>query len=295
MISDVVHLGYKQCYTSSSHRAYLQAYRRVRLLEGTRLPNSGRLEARMGRASQGAAVVMEADDAVASRHMSLHQIYAYKMHIYIYIFYGFFDMHIYAHVYTYDRLCIRAFFDAEYYIICCACVNRYYTSGYGFTDLIEIRVRAADPLLQGPLHPLEESQRHVLWQVRWRQTTEFDLFGIRNDIKDQFELEFHGFSAILIEFHRNSSNFIVFPPCPSTKTPYLNSLLAVDDHLSPEEPVAAMLRIALRQVEAFYRAGIPLQLVPEDPEIVGDVLHSLEVDLHWLYSMILHINLTYMM
>ena len=138
------------------------------------------------------------------------------------------------------------------------------------------RIQAADSLLQGPLHPLEESQRHVLWHSRWRNATEFGSFGLRNHLQD-------------ID---SSGIFIDFPRCPSQKAHKSHTLLAVDDHLSPEEPMPAMLRIALRKVEAFHRAGIPLQLISEDPEIVGDVLlHACCAPYSWILRLVCYRSL----
>mmetsp|Transcript_81306 Transcript_81306/g.248407 ORF Transcript_81306/g.248407 Transcript_81306/m.248407 type:complete len:280 (+) Transcript_81306:398-1237(+) len=48
--------------------------------------------------------------------------------------------------------------------------------------------------------------------------------------------------------------------------------LAVDDDTAAEKPMAAMLRIALREVETLHRRGVPFQLVPEDPHVIVDVL-----------------------
>ena len=150
------------------------------------------------------------------------------------------------------------------------------TSGCAFMSARDQRIQAADSLLQGPLHPLEESQRHVLWHSRWRNATEFGSFGLRNHLEDIDS------SGILIDF----------PRCPSQKAHKSHTLLAVDDHLSPEEPMPAVLRIALRKVEAFHRAGIPLQLISEDPEIVGDVLlHAYCAPYSWTLMLVCYRSL----
>mmetsp|Transcript_108646 Transcript_108646/g.272276 ORF Transcript_108646/g.272276 Transcript_108646/m.272276 type:complete len:378 (-) Transcript_108646:205-1338(-) len=48
--------------------------------------------------------------------------------------------------------------------------------------------------------------------------------------------------------------------------------LAVDDNAATEEPMPAVLRVALSQVEALDSRRVPLQLVLEDPHVVVDVL-----------------------
>mmetsp|Transcript_82949 Transcript_82949/g.179067 ORF Transcript_82949/g.179067 Transcript_82949/m.179067 type:complete len:1004 (+) Transcript_82949:3602-6613(+) len=49
-------------------------------------------------------------------------------------------------------------------------------------------------------------------------------------------------------------------------------LLAVDHDLAPEEPVAAVLGVALGQVEALHLGRVALELVPEDAHVVVQVL-----------------------